>query len=613
MADYNELLCTSSGRVMMRSGAGTGTGEAKSVSGPGREPHLLVELEPRGRTFLRNLLDLLPRSRAELKLIIPEQNSLPGSFWTDVFVTARLPWRGWAESLLCHGVAIAALWSLPRLLPPAIQTMPLPVFDSASVIYYSKEEYLPPLDTGAQASRPREARKGEPEYSRQPIISVPPDPDNSRQTIVTPPRVRLEHDVEIPNIVAWTPSNVPVPMAATARSASELQMPALPVEVVAPAPEVTRASQLKLPSLDSAVVGPVPQLEAAAVRSVQGPKPAVIEPPPNVEAASARRLGDINVGPSQVIAPAPQLALAEQRSIPESIKAGVASAAAVVPPPPLLAAGVASPLPGRLIALSLRPAAMRQPTEPPGGNRRGEFAATPEGKLGAPGTPEVRPETGRPAGAASAGADGAKAGVAGIPPGLFVGAGPAHAVTSNASGSVALPTQDMKAQHAVDPKLLANVTYPRAVPPRRNATPVDDIHATDLEKKVFGPRRFYSMTLNMPNLNSMGGSWVIRFAELKEDGAQGDLIPPIATQKVDPAYPAELMRTRIEGTITLYAVIHSDGSVGDIRVLAGDDDRLTRFASSAFGRWRFRPATKNGNAVALEAVVTIPFRAVEKQ
>lgn len=610
------LLCTSSGRVMMRSGAGTGTGEAKSVSGPWREPHLLVELEPRGRTFLRNLLDLLlGRNRAKADFACLDLDTPLGTFWTDVFVTARLPWRGWAESLLCHGIALAALWSLPRLLPPPIQTMPLPVFDSASVIYYSKEEYLPPLDTGAQASRPREAPKGEPEYSRQPIISVPPDPDNSRQTIVTPPKVKLEHDVEIPNIVAWTPSNVPVPMAATARSASELQMPALPVEVVAPAPQVARGSELKLPSLDSPVVAPAPQVKAAAVRSVQGPKPAVIEPPPNVEAASAPRLGDINVGPSQVIAPAPQLALAEQRSIPEPIKAGVASAAAVVPPPPLLAAGVASPLPGRLIALSLRPAAMRQPTEPPGGNRRGEFAATPEGKPGAPATPDLPAVA---TGKTASGISNAKLGsggdnATGIPPGLFVGAGPAHAATSNASVSGALPTQDMKTQHAVDPKLLANVTYPRVVPPRRNATPVDDIHATDLEKKVFGPRRFYSMTLNMPNLNSMGGSWVIRFAELKEDGDQGDLVPPVATQKIDPAYPAELMRTRIEGTITLYAVIHSDGSVGDVRVLAGDDDRLIRFASSALTRWRFRPATKNGNAVALEAVVTIPFRAGERQ
>ena len=33
------------------------------------------------------------------------------------------------------------------------------------------------------------------------------------------------------------------------------------------------------------------------------------------------------------------------------------------------------------------------------------------------------------------------------------------------------------------------------------------------ERAVFGNRKFYSVTLNMPNLNSASGSWVIRFAE----------------------------------------------------------------------------------------------------
>jgi protein TonB len=117
------------------------------------------------------------------------------------------------------------------------------------------------------------------------------------------------------------------------------------------------------------------------------------------------------------------------------------------------------------------------------------------------------------------------------------------------------------------------------------------------------------MTLNMPNLNSFGGSWVIRFAELKEDGDKGELTAPVATQKVDPAYPAELMRENVQGTVTLRAVIRSDGTVGEVSVLRSVDERLDEFARVALSRWHFRPATKNGSAVDLEAVVMIPFRA----
>ncbi len=123
------------------------------------------------------------------------------------------------------------------------------------------------------------------------------------------------------------------------------------------------------------------------------------------------------------------------------------------------------------------------------------------------------------------------------------------------------------------------------------------------------------MTLNMPNLNSAGGSWVIRFAELsgneaKGNESKGELSAPVATQKVDPAYPLELMRRNVHGTVTLYAVIRNDGSVTDVRVLRGVDDRLDQYARAALAHWRFRPATKNGSPVDLEAVVMIPFRPV---
>jgi TonB family protein len=136
------------------------------------------------------------------------------------------------------------------------------------------------------------------------------------------------------------------------------------------------------------------------------------------------------------------------------------------------------------------------------------------------------------------------------------------------------------------------------------------------ERAVFGNRKFYSVTLNMPNLNSAGGSWVIRFAELKHqsmsnpasDAPTPDLSQPMATRKVDPAYPIQLMRENVHGTVILYAVIHADGSVGNVRVLRGVDSRLDRFASDAVAQWKFDPATKNGAPVDVEATFQIPFR-----
>jgi TonB family protein len=116
----------------------------------------------------------------------------------------------------------------------------------------------------------------------------------------------------------------------------------------------------------------------------------------------------------------------------------------------------------------------------------------------------------------------------------------------------------------------------------------------------------------MHNLNSSTGSWVIKFAELGGGGKEGELLEPVATQKSDPGYPLELIRANVHGMVTLYAIIHSDGRVSDIRVLNSPDDRLDSYAAQALARWKFVPAERAGKPVALEAVVEIPFRVVRR-
>jgi protein TonB len=68
------------------------------------------------------------------------------------------------------------------------------------------------------------------------------------------------------------------------------------------------------------------------------------------------------------------------------------------------------------------------------------------------------------------------------------------------------------------------------------------------------------------------------------------------------------MRENVAGTVILYAIIHADGTVGNVRVLRGVDDRLDQFASQAVAQWQFQPAMKNGAPVDVEATFQIPFR-----
>ena len=162
-------------------------------------------------------------------------------------------------------------------------------------------------------------------------------------------------------------------------------------------------------------------------------------------------------------------------------------------------------------------------------------------------------------------------------------------------------------------RLSASITHPRLTTSRNQAKAVLPENATPMERRIFGNRRFYSIMLNLPNLNSSGGSWVLRFAEMGDGKDVGELNGPVATQTSDPAYPMELMRRNVQGTVTLYAVINADGTVGAVRVLDGVNDRLDEYAREALLRWKFQPATKNGNPIPLEAVVRIPFKAFHFQ
>jgi TonB family protein len=135
----------------------------------------------------------------------------------------------------------------------------------------------------------------------------------------------------------------------------------------------------------------------------------------------------------------------------------------------------------------------------------------------------------------------------------------------------------------------------------------------------------YSLAINMPNITSYSGSWVIRFAELgsreqeqaraarrqqsdEEPAPERKLSAPNPRLKVDPKYIRAAAHEGVEGTVVLYAVIGMDGLVRGVRIMRSLDARLDESAVEAFSKWKFDPATSAGSPVDVEAVVEIPFQ-----
>ncbi len=552
---------------------------SKSEPGAIAAPVLLRELEPWHRTFLRNLGDVLLRREPPAVAT----TAAPVPLRKDYFIRTGIDPARFAESYGYHVVLITVVYLVCTL--PFFNRAPKlhSPFENTHIEYYPVSDYLPPINTAAKAEM--KPRKGAPKLAKQEILSVPANPDNTRQTIVTPPKMKLDHDVALPNIVAWTPIPAAQPIAASAQPISQLRAPQFDPTVVAPAADVSQVHEkLQLPTL---------------------PQPSVVEPPLSADQLKLQR-GQINMAQMEPQVAAPKLPVPVQRA------SGVGdSSAKNVPPSPNVQNLPSSQGQGQLIALGLNPADVRGPISIPNGNRSGEFHASPGGKPDAPGTPNV-------VGSGNAN-NGGGHGAGNGPPGIMVGAPPPGAMIAAISGTPtpapkppppAPSNAEMEARKrmiaaAMKPSLpsIHDRPSPSAPPPVLGEDP--DL---SLEKRIFGRRRYYSLIMNMPNLTSATGSWIIRFAELKETADNSALTAPVATNKVDPAYPPDVLRDHVEGTVTLYAVIRADGTVDDIRVLNSLDSRLDENAIRALSRWHFLPGIKNGAPVAVEAVVQIPFR-----
>jgi len=85
--------------------------------------------------------------------------------------------------------------------------------------------------------------------------------------------------------------------------------------------------------------------------------------------------------------------------------------------------------------------------------------------------------------------------------------------------------------------------------------------------------------------------------------------PPMALAKPRPAYTEEARRARAEGIVLLQAIVRKDGSVDSFKILRGlgyglDESAIQTIAT----KWRFKPGTKNGMPVDVQAQIEVTFR-----
>jgi protein TonB len=91
-----------------------------------------------------------------------------------------------------------------------------------------------------------------------------------------------------------------------------------------------------------------------------------------------------------------------------------------------------------------------------------------------------------------------------------------------------------------------------------------------------------------------------------------DLQPGKLLRRVEPAYPQGALDRRIEGTVTLYAVIDADGTVKSLKPLDGPS-ALVPAAVAAVRQWQYSPSLLNGRPIQTERRITIVFQLSQSQ
>ena len=431
------------------------------------------------------------------------------------------------------------------------------------IVWYKLSDRLPDV-TPPEAKRAAHPTRAKAKFDQNIAAGAK---DNSRvpQLILAPaPEIAPAKPLPLPNIVAVAPP----PRLVRPFIPPPLKAPTPDNAVALPdAPKLATAPERKAPALDLKVKRPSrPRFIPAAA-----PKLALRDDPPPLPSAPELNPAASFSGPLPIV---PRKFVPPPKQAPAP-----AGPTTIAGPPPALTAAAALPSENSLVIAGLNPSKSLEVPAPPG-SVKGSFS----------GGPKVQPKD----------SDGARSDALLEIPSLTVQGGardpqPPVMVARVSPTSPESLAAAMRAAHGGTPPAIAS-----------NSKAVRVAGAPD--PRMYG-RQVYTMALQMPNLTSRSGSWLVWFAEHESDiaNANVDMRPPLPLHEVSPRYIASAVEERVEGKVRLWAVIGKDGHVTGVSLLQHLDDRLDRSAEEALGKWQFQPALRNGIAIEVDAVFEIPF------
>jgi TonB family protein len=84
--------------------------------------------------------------------------------------------------------------------------------------------------------------------------------------------------------------------------------------------------------------------------------------------------------------------------------------------------------------------------------------------------------------------------------------------------------------------------------------------------------------------------------------------PPHLIKSPDPKYTKAAKEAKIQGRVVLWLIVNAQGMAERVRIQKSLDPGLDRSAAETVSRWKFAPATKDGQPVAVMINVEVNFK-----
>ena len=83
--------------------------------------------------------------------------------------------------------------------------------------------------------------------------------------------------------------------------------------------------------------------------------------------------------------------------------------------------------------------------------------------------------------------------------------------------------------------------------------------------------------------------------------------PPVPVRTVAPRFPEEMRRSGSPGLVTVSCLIDEKGNVTEPKVIKATNEAFSQPALEALAKWKFKPAKKDGAAVAIRVNIPVQF------